>query len=287
MATSIPSLLLPASLAPTKRKRSNSSLEILSLSPPYDTKRARLGIQELSTDPSPPISSLAPPAQPTPGDSPETQGSDSLISTEDDSESTSSSGSDSSGGAQIDEGYDSDSESGSTSTSSSSSSSDDSGNESTSRSVSIGMSSPVAARFSQSADADSLTSRLNTFLPTLAAANAQLDEERKKGILGARDIEGVNGGKYIEMNLGLGVLEEKTGQESDSETDGSDDCGNEGGDESDAVRKDIANTRDKKKRSLRGKKRRGKKREVIERLMGKGREGQTSKPSIEVVNDDG
>ncbi|KAF8438234.1 hypothetical protein BGX38DRAFT_913368 [Terfezia claveryi] len=53
--------------------------------------------------------------------------------------------------------------------------------------------------------------RINTFLPELRAANAQLESEIVQGRISERRIEdvGEDEEQYIEMNLGLGVLEEK------------------------------------------------------------------------------
>ena len=49
----------------------------------------------------------------------------------------------------------------------------------------------------------------------MKSANEALEAERRDGRLAERDIENVRGGEreggYIEMDLGLGVLEEKTG----------------------------------------------------------------------------
>ncbi|KAF2083990.1 hypothetical protein K490DRAFT_69252 [Saccharata proteae CBS 121410] len=65
------------------------------------------------------------------------------------------------------------------------------------------------------ADRVSLRERLHTFLPQLAAANASLEEDRAAGRLedrvfdAVKDGEEMEGKQYIEMNLGLGVLEEK------------------------------------------------------------------------------
>ncbi|KAL2048299.1 hypothetical protein N7G274_000210 [Stereocaulon virgatum] len=67
-----------------------------------------------------------------------------------------------------------------------------------------------------------LQSRLNELLPKMRSANQELEVERAEGRLGERDIEnldeeeGEEGRGYIEMNLGLGVLEERgEGSESD------------------------------------------------------------------------
>ncbi|CUS09722.1 unnamed protein product [Tuber aestivum] len=56
-----------------------------------------------------------------------------------------------------------------------------------------------------------LMSRLNSFLPAMEAANKNLQVEIEDGTAGKRNIEVLDeeGEGYIEMNLGLGVLEEK------------------------------------------------------------------------------
>jgi len=75
----------------------------------------------------------------------------------------------------------------------------------------------------------SIRDRVAAFLPELAAANQELEELRRNGGLNAKilddytDKDGKGQGGYIEMDLGLGVLEEKNGQggpesESESET---------------------------------------------------------------------
>lgn len=77
--------------------------------------------------------------------------------------------------------------------------------------------------------------RLSTFLPNLAAANDELEVERAAGTLGDRNIESVNSGNYIEMNLGLGVLQAKghpgegTGSSSGAGSLGGDDASDEEG----------------------------------------------------------
>jgi hypothetical protein len=69
---------------------------------------------------------------------------------------------------------------------------------------------------------------LKDFLPKLKAANEELEAERKAGTLEKKKIEADDGaeeaeGQYIEMNLGLGVLEEKDpnapSDSSDSDSD--------------------------------------------------------------------
>ncbi|KAI5854597.1 hypothetical protein BZA05DRAFT_370597 [Tricharina praecox] len=69
-----------------------------------------------------------------------------------------------------------------------------------------------------------LLSRLTTFLPQLSAANATLDEEIRAHGADSRNIEHVadDEERYIEMNLGLGVLEEVR-DESSSDEDSEDD----------------------------------------------------------------
>ncbi|CAO3637684.1 unnamed protein product [Mucor hiemalis] len=66
-----------------------------------------------------------------------------------------------------------------------------------------------------------ILSRVQAFLPQLQKANEQLETANPKTL----DIENVEeeDGQYIEMNLGLGVYEEKKPGQSDSEEDDSDD----------------------------------------------------------------
>jgi len=68
--------------------------------------------------------------------------------------------------------------------------------------------------------AASLIQRLQHFIPEMKAANQELEKERAAGTLERRNIEKVEDeeGQHIEMNLGLGVLEEKDpDQESDDD----------------------------------------------------------------------
>jgi len=76
----------------------------------------------------------------------------------------------------------------------------------------------------------SLMSKLPGFLAQMDAANRELEAEKAAGTIASRrlEIEDSGGeskaGQYIEMNLGLGVLEEKTGDAAtSSEDDPSDD----------------------------------------------------------------
>jgi len=75
---------------------------------------------------------------------------------------------------------------------------------------------PPITSSSLSNTASDLCSRLSTFLPTLAAANDELELERAAGTLRDRDIEDIDDEGYIEMNLGLGVLEERKSDSTDS-----------------------------------------------------------------------
>ncbi|OCK80443.1 hypothetical protein K432DRAFT_43616 [Lepidopterella palustris CBS 459.81] len=90
-----------------------------------------------------------------------------------------------------------------------------------------------------------LGARLKGFLPMLAAANEELEMERLDGRLKERDLEAVDedAGGYIEMDLGLGVLEEKdpdapdSRSESDSSSDENVDDGEPGTKEKDILSK--------------------------------------------------
>ncbi|KAF2398672.1 hypothetical protein EJ06DRAFT_88179 [Trichodelitschia bisporula] len=67
-----------------------------------------------------------------------------------------------------------------------------------------------------------LLQQLRGFLPQLKAANEELEKAREEGKLDERVIENVDeGDQYIELNLGLGVLEEKdpNKESSDSESE--------------------------------------------------------------------
>ena len=66
-------------------------------------------------------------------------------------------------------------------------------------------------------EAGDLKSRLAAFLPQLAESNLQIEQLKKRGeYKGMEDVE--EGSQYIEMDLGLGVLEEKKpGQEEEEE----------------------------------------------------------------------
>lgn len=69
-----------------------------------------------------------------------------------------------------------------------------------------------------------LKSRLAAFLPQLAAANSELERLRAEGGLEGMSMEDVDEeeGGYIEMDLGLGVLEEKRDGEESGDEEGED-----------------------------------------------------------------
>lgn len=87
---------------------------------------------------------------------------------------------------------------------------------------------PASFAVAPAKDGSALLERLRGFLPQMAAANKTLEVERAAGTLPERDLERVDeeGGEggYIEMNLGLGVLEERDpdAESSSSESEGSD-----------------------------------------------------------------
>ena len=68
--------------------------------------------------------------------------------------------------------------------------------------------------------AQDLSARISELLPRLAAANSTLLELTGDGSHGHSLEEVEEGEGYIEMDLGLGVLEEKTGGEGDSDSSG-------------------------------------------------------------------
>ncbi|KAI9846985.1 MAG: hypothetical protein M1837_003341 [Sclerophora amabilis] len=123
-----------------------------------------------------------------------------------------------------------------------------------------------------------LLSRLTTLLPALAAANSSLEEERNAGTLGRRDIEQLSGDDgCIEMNLGLGVLEERDPDHlisSSSPSSCSSSSGIEDGDESDdprPVEQAFATARssnDTDKDTKKRKERKETKVDILSRLMG-------------------
>ncbi|KAK8189348.1 hypothetical protein HDK77DRAFT_271593 [Phyllosticta capitalensis] len=100
----------------------------------------------------------------------------------------------------------------------------------------------------------SLSDRLKAFLPQLAAANEELERDREAGRLGDKSLEQVDeNGQYIEMNLGLGVLEEKDPNKMNDSDDESDDGDDESEDKMDTGAKSAEN----------------KEQDVLGKLMGK------------------
>lgn len=82
-------------------------------------------------------------------------------------------------------------------------------------------------RFNKDEMGPDIRTFLKDFLPQLKAANDELEAERKAGTLKNRKIEaeGEEDGQYIEMNLGLGVLEEKDPNAAGNTSDSDDDDG--------------------------------------------------------------
>ncbi|EMC97954.1 hypothetical protein BAUCODRAFT_22819 [Baudoinia panamericana UAMH 10762] len=78
---------------------------------------------------------------------------------------------------------------------------------------------PFIDKAAPTSSASDLQARLAALLPELAAANRQLEQGGKD-----YDMEDVQDGEqHIEMNLGLGVLEEKHGDETSAEEESSED----------------------------------------------------------------
>lgn len=99
----------------------------------------------------------------------------------------------------------------------------------------------------QAPPTSTLSERLKTFLPQLAAANEELERDRAAGKLAEKSLENVreDEGHYIEMNLGLGVLKERdpnkmdSGSESEDEQDDEMDITAGGQDEHKAKEQDV------------------------------------------------
>ncbi|KAI9683859.1 MAG: hypothetical protein M1829_004193 [Trizodia sp. TS-e1964] len=131
-----------------------------------------------------------------------------------------------------------------------------------------------------SSSGSQLLARIRAFMPQLQAANEELDGDRLAGRLQERELENVQDGEeYIEMDLGLGVLEERRQEEdSSSSSDGdSDDQGSsktKGEDSGCAFGADISKPSN------------GKDTNVLGRLMGqKSRKGTGSKFKIELLDE--
>ena len=124
-------------------------------------------------------------------------------------------------------------------------------------------------------------SRLNQFLPVLRTANEELASAPE-----AHNIEAVGDDQqYIEMNLGLGVLEEVKRDSSDSESD-SDSEGESDGDRDNILAAILkASRRDaKKESSTEGEGQKVAEEGVLAEIMGEKKEGR--KVGIEVMDED-
>ncbi|KAI9837251.1 MAG: hypothetical protein M1819_000325 [Sarea resinae] len=141
---------------------------------------------------------------------------------------------------------------------------------------------PDISRTAFAPGSSALLSRLSSFLPELAAANASLEEDRLAGRLGERNIENVDeedGGQYIEMNLGLGVLEEKDPNASSSSSD-SDTSSDSDSDDSNDDESDKSNSKTNGAEATKAKDR-----TVMDSLMGTKSSKSKSKPAIEEVEE--
>ncbi|CAP81132.1 Uncharacterized protein C12orf45-like protein [Penicillium chrysogenum] len=110
-----------------------------------------------------------------------------------------------------------------------------------------------------------LLSRLNAFLPKMKDANEDLKRQIEAGEAGDLVLDNAdeNGEQYIEMDLGLGVLEEKRDDDSSSDEE-SDDEGSEGATGPGKAPQEMNDS------------------DIIGKLMGgKGKKSNTDKPSIE------
>lgn len=85
-----------------------------------------------------------------------------------------------------------------------------------------------------------LQARLRAFLPQMADANARLDTEGAKG-LSMEDVD--DDGPHIEMNLGLGVLEEQG--DGEEESDGSEEEHEQDGEDTDVPLPSMAAQKEK------------------------------------------
>ncbi|KAJ5771205.1 uncharacterized protein N7511_003256 [Penicillium nucicola] len=115
-----------------------------------------------------------------------------------------------------------------------------------------------------------LLSRLTSFLPQMKTANEDLQKEIEAGRVGNLVLDNADesGEQYIEMDLGLGVLEEKKDGDSSSEDEDDDE-------ESKTGTAGAGNTSQDLKDS-----------DIIGKLMGgKGKKAEADKPSIEEMTE--
>ncbi|KAL1969309.1 hypothetical protein VTN77DRAFT_9501 [Rasamsonia byssochlamydoides] len=116
-----------------------------------------------------------------------------------------------------------------------------------------------------------LLSRLSSFLPQLQAANEDLEREIARGQDVVMDDVKDEEGQYIEMNLGLGVLEEKNGHGSDSDIE-------------DSEKSEGSVYEDKRDSSAPTQSQKSEETHVLDRLMGNRARGKKKKPAIEEVD---
>ncbi|OBW63790.1 MAG: Cysteine proteinase [Aureobasidium pullulans] len=112
--------------------------------------------------------------------------------------------------------------------------------------------------FARPATSD-LQSRLQTFLPQMAAANAELEKLAQEGGLEGKRLEDVGeGDEYVEMELGLGVMEEKkegdesSDESSDETSDDSSEDSSEDDDEEDKAQKKKQKEKEQKEKDILG-----------------------------------
>ncbi|KAH0284258.1 hypothetical protein M436DRAFT_77926 [Aureobasidium namibiae CBS 147.97] len=115
--------------------------------------------------------------------------------------------------------------------------------------------------FARPATSD-LQSRLQAFLPQMAAANAELEKLAQEGGLEGKRLEDVGeGDEYVEMELGLGVMEQKKEREESSD-ESSDESSEDSSEDSEDDDKD-----DKEQKKIQ-KEKEQKEKDILGRLMG-------------------
>lgn len=94
-----------------------------------------------------------------------------------------------------------------------------------------------AAQDDKPQEQPSLQSRLAAFLPQLAAANKELEDLKSRGQIDSARLDNVGNDeeRYIEMDLGLGVLEERRDGDSDASSESESSDEEEAGDETKAA----------------------------------------------------
>lgn len=140
---------------------------------------------------------------------------------------------------------------------------------------------PLSRHALTSQNLTNLQKRLSAFLPALKTANQALEVDRAEGRLGDRNIEIVSNAEepYIEMDLSLGVLEEKHAGIRLSDESSSGSTTDADVHESSALAEEGQDTQSK----LSPKK--GKEKDILGKLMGHGVKGSSkAKPKIEVLS---